>query len=224
MSSGVSVSTSVRALGSYTCPLTDFVCGRANYATKNLERPRGFFRFSIQDDWIAKNPARGEDPKGPRQTHPPVHGRGDAGAFSRRAIAYPRNRERLRAFLLVMRYSALQIWMLTAYAKNLANTIPAHVLKKTKGEDRWLSVHEIERGSLLAGHRVSCRGCGSPLRHACWRADSGNCERLVRVCERHHVGSRTGRRYAHIPTGRQRRAYIKFEDFLHQRRRCLLLA
>jgi hypothetical protein len=30
----------------------------ANYATKNLERLRAFFRFCMHDDWIAKNPAR----------------------------------------------------------------------------------------------------------------------------------------------------------------------
>jgi hypothetical protein len=29
-----------------------------NYATKNLERLRSFFRFCQQDDWIGKNPAR----------------------------------------------------------------------------------------------------------------------------------------------------------------------
>jgi site-specific recombinase XerD len=30
----------------------------ANYATKNLERLRAFFRFCVHDDWISKNPAR----------------------------------------------------------------------------------------------------------------------------------------------------------------------
>src|SRR5690606_32644773 len=45
VSSGVSVSTSVRALGAYTCPLTDFVCGRGVPATGVI--PRACLTFCL---------------------------------------------------------------------------------------------------------------------------------------------------------------------------------
>jgi len=41
-----------------------------NYATKNLERLRSFFRFCEQDEWIAKNPARAV--KAPRVREKPT--------------------------------------------------------------------------------------------------------------------------------------------------------
>ncbi len=80
-----------------------------NYATKNLERLRAFFRFCMHDDWIAKNPARAV--KAPKVADSPTL------PFSpqemQRILAgcerYPGNKERLRAFVLVMRHSGLRI-------------------------------------------------------------------------------------------------------------------
>jgi site-specific recombinase XerD len=80
-----------------------------NYATKNLERLRGFFRFCLQDDWIAKNSARAV--KAPRVTENPTLPFTDM-EMERILDAcdrYPGNRDRLRAFVLVMRYSGLRI-------------------------------------------------------------------------------------------------------------------
>lgn len=81
----------------------------ANYATKNLERLRGFFRFCIQDDWIVKNPAKAV--KAPKVHATPTLPFTDAEM--RRILDacdhYPGNRDRLRAFVLVMRYSGLRI-------------------------------------------------------------------------------------------------------------------
>lgn len=81
----------------------------SSYAAKNLERLRAFFRFCMQDDWLPKNPARGL--KAPRVTSKPTL------PFSSEEMArilaacdrYDGNRERLRAFVLVMRYSGLRI-------------------------------------------------------------------------------------------------------------------
>ena len=81
----------------------------ANYATKNLERLRAFFRFCMHDDWIAKNPARAV--KAPKVTETPTL------PFSRREMdriieacdRYPGNQARLRAFVLIMRHSGLRI-------------------------------------------------------------------------------------------------------------------
>lgn len=81
----------------------------ANYATKNLERLRALFRFSMHDDWIAKNPARAV--KAPKVTDKPTLP--FSMAEMRRILdacdRYPGNRDRLRAFILTMRYSGLRI-------------------------------------------------------------------------------------------------------------------
>jgi hypothetical protein len=81
----------------------------AIYATKNLERLRAFFRFCMHDDWIAKNPARAV--KAPQAADKPTL------PFSQREMkrildacdGYPGNRDPMRAFVLVMRYSDLRI-------------------------------------------------------------------------------------------------------------------
>lgn len=81
----------------------------ANYAVKNLERLRAFFRFCMHDDWIIKNPASAV--KAPKVIDRPTL------PFSnqemKRILAacdrYQGNQDRLRAFVLVMRYSGLRI-------------------------------------------------------------------------------------------------------------------
>jgi integrase/recombinase XerD len=93
----------------------------ANYATKNLERLRAFFRFCMHDDWIAKNPARAV--KAPRVSDTPTL------PFSRREMVriieacdrYPGNQDRLRAFVLVMRHSGLRIGDTIALDENRLN-------------------------------------------------------------------------------------------------------
>lgn len=79
------------------------------YAAKNLERLRAFFRFCLESDWIAKNPARAIKP--PKVTDKPTL------PFSPEEMAriveacdrYPGNQARLKAFVLTMRYSGLRI-------------------------------------------------------------------------------------------------------------------
>ena len=81
----------------------------ANYATKNLERLRGFFRFCMHDDWIAKNPARAV--KAPKVTDKPTlpFSQAEMQRILKACDRYPGNRDRIRAFVLVMRYSGLRI-------------------------------------------------------------------------------------------------------------------
>ena len=81
----------------------------ANYATKNLERLLGFFRFCMHDDWIAKNPARAV--KAPKVTDKPTlpFSQAEMQRILKACDRYPGNRDRLRAFVLVMRYSGLRI-------------------------------------------------------------------------------------------------------------------
>ena len=79
-----------------------------NYATKNLERLRSFFRFCQQADWVSKNPARAV--RAPKVKDKPTL------PFSKAEIArildaydrYRGDQYRLRAFVLVMRHSGLR--------------------------------------------------------------------------------------------------------------------
>lgn len=81
----------------------------ANYATKNLERLRAFFRFCMEDDWITKNPARRV--KAPKAKNSPTLPFTDAEMqrILEACDRYPGNRDRIRAFVLVMRHSGLRI-------------------------------------------------------------------------------------------------------------------
>lgn len=81
----------------------------ANYATKNLERLRALFRFCMHDDWISKNPARAV--KAPKATDKPTLPflRSEMKRIVDACDQYAGNGDRMRAFVLVMRYSGLRI-------------------------------------------------------------------------------------------------------------------
>jgi integrase/recombinase XerD len=81
----------------------------ALYASKNLERLRSFFRFCMHDDWILRNPARAV--KAPKVTDTPTlpFTREEVGRIVAACDRYPGNQARLKAFVLVMRYSGLRI-------------------------------------------------------------------------------------------------------------------
>lgn len=80
-----------------------------NYARKNLERLRAFFRFCEQAEWIRKNPALAvKAPKEKRSPTLPF----SAEEMTRILDAcdrYPGNADRIKAFVLVMRYTGLRI-------------------------------------------------------------------------------------------------------------------
>ena len=79
------------------------------YATKNLERLRAFFAFALDAQWIQRNPMAGlKQPKVVGQPTMPF----TADEMKRILEAcgeYPGNRDRIRAFVLTMRYSGLRI-------------------------------------------------------------------------------------------------------------------
>lgn len=81
----------------------------ANYATKNLERLRAFFRFCMHDDWIAKNPARSV--KAPKVSEKPTlpFSKSEMDRILASCGEYSGNQDRLRAFVLTMRYTGLRI-------------------------------------------------------------------------------------------------------------------
>jgi integrase/recombinase XerD len=81
----------------------------AAYATKNLERLRAFFRFCEQTDWIQKNPALSV--KAPRVRTAPTlpFSAEEMTKILKACEKYPGNRDRIKAFVLTMRYSGLRI-------------------------------------------------------------------------------------------------------------------
>lgn len=81
----------------------------ATYAGKNLERLRAFFRFCVDADWITKNPARAI--KMPRSTQPPTlpFTPDEVARILDACDRYRGDKDRMRAFVLTMRYSGLRI-------------------------------------------------------------------------------------------------------------------
>lgn len=79
------------------------------YAAKNIERLRSFFRFCQRLKWVSDNPALAVKPPTarPNPTLPFTN------AEMKRILAacdkYPGNKDRIKAFVLVMRYAGLRI-------------------------------------------------------------------------------------------------------------------
>jgi integrase len=81
----------------------------AIYATKNLERMRAFFRFCEQAGWVTGNPALGVKPPKVKQVPTLPFSTEEMGAILDACDRYSGNRERMKAFVLTMRYSGLRI-------------------------------------------------------------------------------------------------------------------
>lgn len=80
-----------------------------NYAAKNLERVRAFFRFCEQADWIRKNPATSIKPPKVRLKPTLPFTPDEMDRILAACDEYPGNRNRIKAFVLVMRHSGLRI-------------------------------------------------------------------------------------------------------------------
>ena len=79
------------------------------YATKNLERLRAFLRFCQQAGWIKQNPATSVKP--PKVTASPTlpFSRDEMKRILKACDCYGGNKERIRAFVLIMRFTGLRI-------------------------------------------------------------------------------------------------------------------
>lgn len=79
------------------------------YATKNLERVRAFLRFCHQAGWIKQNPA--VSVKAPKVTHSPTlpFSREEMKRILAACGEYGGNKDRIKAFVLTMRYTGLRI-------------------------------------------------------------------------------------------------------------------
>lgn len=80
-----------------------------NYAAKNLERLRAFFRFCEQAEWVRRNPAAVIKPPKVRLAPTLPFDRDEMLRILAACEVYPGNKARIRAFVLVMRYSGLRI-------------------------------------------------------------------------------------------------------------------
>lgn len=81
----------------------------AVYAAKNLERLRAFFRFCVHGDWMPKNPASAV--KAPKTSAAPTlpFTKDEVQRILAACDEHDGNQVRLRAFVLVMRYTGLRI-------------------------------------------------------------------------------------------------------------------
>jgi integrase/recombinase XerD len=79
------------------------------YSTKNLERLRALFRFCHQAGWIKHNPALAVKP--PKVTSAPTlpFSREEMKRIIEACDEYGGNRDRIKAFVLTMRYTGLRI-------------------------------------------------------------------------------------------------------------------
>ncbi len=88
---------------------TDTWTGGPRYFAKNLERLRAFCQFCVDRDWLPKNPAKAiKPPRIPRRPTLPF----TPPEMTRILAACDRycgNKPRVRAFVLVLRYSGLRI-------------------------------------------------------------------------------------------------------------------
>jgi site-specific recombinase XerD len=103
----------------------------AVYATKNLERMRAFFRFCEQAGWIARNPALAVKAPSIRTSPTLPFTAAEMGRILKACDEYPGQRERIRAFVLTMRYSGLRIGDVIALDKSrlLGNKLMLYTAK-----------------------------------------------------------------------------------------------
>jgi len=79
------------------------------YASKNLERMRAFFRFCQQAGWIKQNPALAVKPPKVMQSPTLPFSRDEFARIVEACAKYGGNQDRIKAFVLTMRYTGLRI-------------------------------------------------------------------------------------------------------------------
>jgi integrase len=79
------------------------------YAAKNVERLRAFFQFCMDRDWIAKNPAKALKTHQPHLTPTLPYTDEEMARLIAACDRYRGNQDRMRAFVLTIRYSGLRI-------------------------------------------------------------------------------------------------------------------
>jgi site-specific recombinase XerD len=125
------------------------------YATKNLERLRAFFRFCHQAGWTKQNPSLSVKP--PKVTHIPTlpFSREEMKRIVKACGDYGGNQERIKAFVLAMRYTGLRIGDTIRLSKSHVSDAKVFVRTAKTGQavtvpvppDVVWSLAKIENGS-----------------------------------------------------------------------------
>jgi integrase/recombinase XerD len=79
------------------------------YAVKNVERLRAFFEFCVDREWIVRNPAKVVKTRQPRLTATLSYTDEEIARLIAACDRYRGNKDRMRAFVLTIRYSGLRI-------------------------------------------------------------------------------------------------------------------
>jgi site-specific recombinase XerD len=82
---------------------------KGNTVVKKLERLRAFFRFVVDNEWIAKNPTAKMKSPTVKPTPTMPFTQEDMVAILAACDRYQGNRRRMRALVLLLRYSGLRI-------------------------------------------------------------------------------------------------------------------
>jgi site-specific recombinase XerD len=110
------------------------------YATKNLERLRAFFRFCHQAGWTKQNPSLAVKP--PKVAHIPTlpFSRDEMKRIVEACGEYGGNQERIKAFVLAMRYTGLRIGDTIRLSKSHVSDAKVFVRTAKTGQPVTVSV------------------------------------------------------------------------------------
>lgn len=115
----------------------------ATYATKNLERIRAFFRFCVENDWLAKNPAQAI--KAPRSKVGPTlpFSADEMTRILKACDRYSGDVARMKAFVLMMRYSGLRIGDTLALGPGRLKNSKLFLYTQKTGTPVWLPLPAV---------------------------------------------------------------------------------
>jgi len=140
-------------------------------ATKKLERLRSFFKFCVERDWISKNPARGLKPPKETAIEKKPYDQWELEKiawaiplFPRKGIYGEDNRERIKAFVSVLRWTGLRIRDVVQLDRS--KVTETHVVVRThkNGKHVMLPLHpEMKEGlAKMSGYHYFWSGEGNP--------------------------------------------------------------
>jgi integrase len=117
----------------------------ASTGNKKLERLKTFFSFCIESGWVAKNPAKGLKPAKERRVKVKFFPPDQMSKIMEAVEAYPSknsfgydNRARVRAFILLLRYSGLRIQDAATLEKNKVQDGNLQLYTQKSGTPVWL--------------------------------------------------------------------------------------
>jgi integrase len=123
-------------------------------ASKKLERLRTFFKFAHENNWAQTNPAKGIKPPKVKQAPTLPFSPGEMTKILKAIDSYPDRpagrRERIRAFVLALRYSGLRIGDVISLRRDSLNDGKLHVNTQKTGQVVWCPLPNHVSKSLEA--------------------------------------------------------------------------